>query len=332
MIRRVLIAVALALATAAPASGGIAEIRDAQGHLVANAGAGGSFASFRDGGWALRFDSASRSSRGVSLVGVSLAGGIVYAERIFVPAHGLRGARVEGLTVNGQAVAARPNALVPLGPGSYLVVLQEAVVPGEGSGLVGLRLVAGDASLGIDPGSQLLVGLARAALPLAHRHRTARLSWLALGVAGHGVDTGSNDRLQGPLLLGVPAGGSTGAQAVSIALQFLGVPYRWGGADPIGGFDCSGLALYVYAQLGIRLTHYTGAQFQEGRPVLPWDLQPGDLLFFHPSSRGPQHEGIYIGGGRFVQAPRTGEVVKISSLAEPAYSAGFVGAVRPWGA
>ena len=327
-----LIVVTLALATAAPASGGIAEIRDAQGHLVANAGAGGSFASLQDSGWALRFDSASRSSRGVSLVGVSLAGGIVYAERIFVPAHGLRGARVEGLTVNGRAVAARPNALVPLGPGSYLVVLQEAVVPGEGSGVVGLRLVAGDSSLGIDPGSQLLVGLARAALPLAHRHRTARLSWLALGVAGHGVDTGSNDRLQEPLLLGVPAGGSTGAQAVSIALQFLGVPYRWGGADPIGGFDCSGLALYVYAQLCIRLTHYTGAQFQEGRPVLPWELQPGDLLFFHPSARGPQHEGIYIGGGRFVQAPHTGDVVKISSLAEPAYSSGFVGAVRPWGA
>jgi hypothetical protein len=332
VIRRALITVALALATAAPASGGIAEIRDSHGHLVASAGAGDSFASIQDGGWALRFDSASRSSRGVSLVGVSLAGGLVYAERVVVPAHGLRGARVEGLTVNGRAVAARPNALVPLGPGSYLVVLQEAVVPGEGSGVVGLRLVAGDASLGIDPGSQLLVGLARAAMPLAHRHRTARLSWLALGVAGHGVDTGSNDRAQEQFLFGLPTGGTTGVQAVRIAMQFLGVPYRWGGADPIGGFDCSGLAMYVYAQLGISLTHYTGSQFEEGRHVLPWELQPGDLLFFHPSSRGPQHEGIYIGGGRFVQAPQTGDVVKISSLAEPAYGAGFVGAVRPWGA
>lgn len=333
MIRRALITVALALATAAPASGGIAEIRDAHGHLVASAGAGGSFASVQDGGWALRFDSATRSSRGVSLVGVSLAGGLVYAERIVVPAHGLRGARVEGLTVNGRAVAARPNALVPLGPGSYLVVLQEAVVPGEGSGVVGLRLVAGDASLGIDPGSQLLVGLARAAMPPAHhRHSAARLSWLALGVAGHGVDTGSGDRAQEPLLLGVPVGGTTGVQAVRVAMQYLGVPYRWGGADPIGGFDCSGLAMYAYAQLGIRLTHYTGSQFYEGARVLPWELRPGDLLFFEPSSRGPQHEGIYIGGGRFIQAPHTGDVVKISSLAEPAYTFGFIGAVRPWGA
>jgi NlpC/P60 family protein len=332
MIRRALITAALALVTAAPASAGIAEIRDSHGHLVANAGAAGSFASINDGGWALRFDSASRSSRGVSLVGVSLAGGLVYAERIVVPAHGLRGARVEGLTVNGRPVAARPNALVPLGPGSYLVVLQEAVVPGEGSGVVGLRLVAGDASLGIDPGSQLLVGLARAAMPPAHRRRTARLSWLALGVAGHGVDTGSSNQAQEPFLFGPPTGGTTGVQAVRIALQFLGVPYRWGGADPIGGFDCSGLAMYVYAQLGIGLTHYTGSQFEEGRHVVPWDLQPGDLLFFHPSPRGPQHEGIYIGGGRFVQAPHTGDVVKISSLAEPTYSAGFVGAIRPWGA
>jgi hypothetical protein len=332
VIRRTFIVLLLALATAAPASGGIAEIRDSHGHLVANAGAGSSFASIQDGGWALRFDSASRSSHGVSLVGVSLAGGLVYAERIVVPAHGLRGARVEGLTVNGRAVAARPNALVPLGPGSYLVVLQEAVVPGEGSGVVGLRLVAGDASLGIDPGSQLLVGLARAAMPPAHRHRTARLSWLALGVAGHGVDTGSNDRAEEPFLLGLPTGGTTGVEAARIALQYLGVPYRWGGADPIGGFDCSGLAMYVYAQLGIRLTHYTGSQFYEGARVSPSDLQPGDLLFFEPSSRGPQHEGIYVGGGRFIQAPHTGDVVKISSLDEPSYAFGFVGAVRPWGA
>jgi hypothetical protein len=332
MIRRAVIAVTIALATAAPASGGIAEVRDAHGHLVANAGPGGSFASLQDGGWALRFDSASRSPRGVSLVGVSLAGGLVYAERIVVPAHGLRRARIEGLTVNGQAVAARPNALVPLGPGSYLVVLQEAVVPGEGSGVVGLRLVAGDASLGIDPGSQLLVGLARAAMPSArHRHRTARLSWLALGVAGHGTDTGSGDRAQPEPLLGLPVGGTTGVKAVQIAMQYLGAPYRWGGADPIGGFDCSGLTMFAYAQLGIRLTHYTGAQFYEGARVPPDELQPGDLLFFEPSSRGPQHEGIYVGGGRFIQAPHTGDVVKISSLAEPAYTFGFVGAVRPWG-
>jgi cell wall-associated NlpC family hydrolase len=179
----------------------------------------------------------------------------------------------------------------------------------------------------------VLVGLARAALPPVRRHRAARLSWLALGVAGHGVDTGSNDRAAEPFLLGLPTGGgSTGAQAVRIALQYLGVPYRWGGADPVGGFDCSGLAMYAYAQLGIHLTHYTGSQFYEGTRVQPAELRPGDLVFFEPSSRGPQHEGIYIGGGQFIQAPHTGDVVKISSLDEPSYAFGFVGAVRPWGA
>jgi hypothetical protein len=324
------LAAAWLLALCPSALGGIAEIRDARGHLVA-AASRGSFASMQDGGWTLRFDAASTTARGVSLTGVSLAGGLVYAERIYVPAHGLRGARVEGLTVNGKAVSARPNTLVPLGPASYLVVLQEAVVPGEGSGVVGLRLVAGDSSLGLDPGSQLLVGLARAAQPRAHQ-RHARLSWLALGVTGHGADTGIGDLgLPATQLLGLPTGGSTGARAVRIALQYLGTPYLWGGADPIMGFDCSGLTMYVYAQLGIHLTHYTGSQFYEGAPVPPWALRPGDLVFFEPSSRGPQHEGMYIGGGRFIQAPHTGDVVKVSSLSEPSYASGFVGAVRPFG-
>jgi hypothetical protein len=328
-----LVASAACLVLSPPALGGIAEIRDAQGHLLESAGRG-SFASMQDGGWALRYDSASRSTRGVSLTGVSLAGGAVYASRVHVPAHGLRGARVQGLTVNGKPVTARPNTLVPLGRASYLVVLQEAVVPGEGSGIVGLRLVAGDSSLGLDPGSQLLVGLARAALPPARARSEASASWLALGVAGHGADTGSDYlAFSSTDLFGmqVPAGNSVGAKAVRIALQYLGIPYLWGGASPVTGFDCSGLVMYVYAQLGIPLTHYTGAQYNEGAHIPPWALQPGDLVFFEPSAAGPQHEGMYIGNGEFIQAPHTGDVVKISSLDQSSYARGFVGAVRPYG-
>jgi cell wall-associated NlpC family hydrolase len=232
--------------------------------------------------------------------------------------------------VNGKAAPATPNSLVPLGPASYLVVLQEAVVPGEGSGVVGLRLVAGDSSLGLNPGSQVLVGLARAALPARHHaHRSSQLSWLALGVGGPATDTG--DSGLDDQLLNLPTNGTVGAKAVRLALQYLGVPYVWGGADPITGFDCSGFTMYVYAQLGIQLTHYTGSQFYEGARVPRWDLQPGDLVFFEPSARGPQHEGMYIGDGEFVQAPHTGDVVKISSLSEPGYAFGFVGAVRPFG-
>ena len=101
--------------------------------------------------------------------------------------------------------------------------------------------------------------------------------------------------------------GSGNAAAASVAMQYLGVPYVWGGASP-SGFDCSGLASYAYAQIGKSVPHYTGAIWN-AFPKVPSDqLQPGDLVFFH----GLGHMGIYIGGGQFVHAPHTGDVVKVS--------------------
>jgi cell wall-associated NlpC family hydrolase len=108
----------------------------------------------------------------------------------------------------------------------------------------------------------------------------------------------------------VPTGG-TGAghpAAASIALHYLGVPYRYGGASP-SGFDCSGLVMYVYAQLGISLPHYTVAQWNATQPIS--SPSPGDLVFFN----GLGHVGIYIGGGKMVDAPHTGSVVRIDSIA-----------------
>jgi cell wall-associated NlpC family hydrolase len=121
-----------------------------------------------------------------------------------------------------------------------------------------------------------------------------------------------------------------GEKAVQIALRYLGVPYVWGGSTPAGGFDCSGLVMYVYAQLGIHLDHYTGLQWYEGTRIAVPDLLPGDIVFFEPKGADPGHEGLYIGGGRFVQAPHTGDVVKISSLGDPGYVNGYIGAVRPY--
>lgn len=110
-----------------------------------------------------------------------------------------------------------------------------------------------------------------------------------------------------PVSIPVGNGGAGHPQAASIALQYLGVPYSWGGASP-SGFDCSGLVMYVYARLGISLPHYTVAQWNATTRIS--SPAPGDLVFFN----GLGHVGIYIGGGRFVDAPHTGSVVRIDSM------------------
>lgn len=111
---------------------------------------------------------------------------------------------------------------------------------------------------------------------------------------------------------------------VGIAMQFLGIPYRWGGSSPSTGFDCSGFVAYVYAQMGVSLPHNAAAQFAYGTPISKDELQPGDLVFFD----GLGHNGIYVGNGEFIHSPHTGDVVKISSLSDPWYAAGWVGARR----
>jgi cell wall-associated NlpC family hydrolase len=119
----------------------------------------------------------------------------------------------------------------------------------------------------------------------------------------------SNPVITPPPPVNIPIGspGAGHAAAASIALHYLGVPYVWGGASP-SGFDCSGLVMYVYAQLGISLPHYTVAQWNATDPIS--SPEPGDLVFFN----GLGHVGIYIGGGRFVNAPHTGSVVRIDSM------------------
>jgi peptidoglycan DL-endopeptidase CwlO len=112
------------------------------------------------------------------------------------------------------------------------------------------------------------------------------------------------------------------SHVVGVALQYLGVPYVWGGSSPSTGFDCSGFIMYVYAQVGVSLPHHAASQYAYGTPVPFEQIAAGDLVFFS----GLGHAGIAIGGGQFVHAPHTGDVVKISSLSERWGS--FVGARR----
>ncbi|HEX5641812.1 MAG TPA: NlpC/P60 family protein [Thermoleophilia bacterium] len=110
----------------------------------------------------------------------------------------------------------------------------------------------------------------------------------------------------------VDPGGSGHSSVVGIAQRYLGVPYVYGGASP-SGFDCSGLTMYCYAQIGIGLSHGATDQQRASTQVPLSALQPGDLVFFGSASYS-HHVGIYVGGGSMIHAPHTGAVVSYGSI------------------
>jgi cell wall-associated NlpC family hydrolase len=139
------------------------------------------------------------------------------------------------------------------------------------------------------------------------------------GIVGASADNG-----------GTPVDGATPAPppsqysgAVGVAMAQLGKPYVWAAGGP-SSFDCSGLVVYAFSQVGVSLPHSSYALWGSGAPVSRDQLEPGDLVFFD----GLGHVGIYIGGGQFVHAPHSGDVVKISSLGESWYASTYVGARR----
>ena len=161
---------------------------------------------------------------------------------------------------------------------------------------------------------------ARARLAAAQRQTQARPSQAPAPVAASLEAASPPLRSLAPVMA-APAARYGGV--VGIAMQYLGVPYVWGGASP-SGFDCSGLIMYAYGKMGISLPHHAASQYAMGSPVSRDQLEAGDLVFFN----GLGHAGIYVGGGSFIHAPHSGDVVKISSLSDSWYAQTWVGARR----
>ncbi len=126
----------------------------------------------------------------------------------------------------------------------------------------------------------------------------------------------------GIILGGNPPTSSKAAAAVYWAEKQIGKPYVWAAAGP-DTFDCSGLMVFAYGKVGIGLSHYSGAQINEGSPVSRDNLQPGDLVFFGSPIH---HVGMYAGGGNFIEAPYSGTDVRITELSN---RSDFAGASRP---
>ncbi|TDD78981.1 NlpC/P60 family protein [Actinomadura darangshiensis] len=141
---------------------------------------------------------------------------------------------------------------------------------------------------------------------------------------------------------GLTTSAARGAIVTQAALEWLGTPYSWGGGNAAGpsygieqgagtvGFDCSGLTMYAWNKAGVRLDHWTGTQWTSGPHIPISELRRGDLVFFATDTSDPgtiHHVGIYIGGGRMVEAPYTGARVRISSI----HRSDLIGATRPAG-
>lgn len=121
-----------------------------------------------------------------------------------------------------------------------------------------------------------------------------------------------------------PDPATKGERAVKMALQAVGIPYRWAGESPETGFDCSGLVRWAYGRVGVDLPHSSYALYGVGRKVPASKIAPGDVLFFE----GLGHVGLYVGKGKMVHAPQTGRTVEVVKLDATNYGSRLIGARR----
>lgn len=115
---------------------------------------------------------------------------------------------------------------------------------------------------------------------------------------------------------------------MATALAQRGVPYRLGGADPQGGFDCSGLMQFVFNRYAVSLPRTVAEQFHVGTPIDRNDIQPGDLVFFSTTAPGATHVGLVLDDVRFLHAPGTGAVVRVERFDTPYWSPRLLGIRR----
>ncbi len=291
----------------------------------------------------------------VALTSVSLFGGFVTVNS--VAAMNGRGS-VSGVTINGSPVALSAGESALLGYWGQLTLGK--TVGRLRAPLVVLLLRR---YWNLPPGTTILVGFTASALPV-HTATTQRSSEASERTSTTPIAASQRKpqptdaatkrkHVKGhsahPLVAKPPpdypasaypflVGGGLAPAAqdnavVSTVVQYLGVPYKWAGASPRAGFDCSGLVKYVFGKLGVSLPHYAAAQWDspDAVPVPPDHLRAGDLVFFTGSDgtrKAPGHVGIYVGDGYLIDAPHTGSFVRIDSFDNAWYADKYVGARR----
>lgn len=269
----------------------------------------------------------------VTLGSVSLFQGAVTASSV-VATDG-KGA-VAGLEIGGTAVSASVGQTLPVEDWGLLTL---GGTLGRLTAPLILRLVQAHGSL--SAGTRIAVAFSATGHTVAKPTKRHQPTASRTHAGGNSATTKQTHELQpqkAPPDFPYAAGSAFTKAAqknpvVSTAMQYLGVPYQWGGANPSTGFDCSGLVQYVFAQLGVSLEHYAAAQYHSAETVWvsPKRLQPGDLVFFIGSDgtpAAPGHVGIYVDDGYFIDAPHSGTSVRVERLAANRYASGYVGARR----
>ncbi len=254
--------------------------------------------------------------------------------------------QVDAPTQTAQAASDLLSNLFPASPGGPTAPTAPALPSGTPVGDNQALAVAAEAAakLAVDVGQKVLAGII-GQQQVPHSQLLDELGVGGSDMTGSGADSLSSVIGSGSLgsLFGSSSGGGgivrpglRGPQAVEIVvnrgLSQLNVPYAWGGGDANGptrgirdggvadsygdfnkiGFDCSGLMMYAFGGVGIELPHYTGYQYTSGPQVPLSQMQRGDMIFYGPNAS--QHVALYLGDNKMLEAPQSGDVVKVSPL------------------